>query len=73
MAKIIHDRKRCIRCGACASVCPEMFEMSEKDNMATLKNSKENNGVFELEVDEAGCAEQAASVCPLKIIEIESL
>lgn len=60
MKKISHDRKKCIRCGICASVCPEMFEISKKDGRATLKNSKEMK-----------CAEEAADVCPVGIIKIE--
>lgn len=70
MAKIIHDRKKCISCGACASICPELFEMSE-DQLATLKNSKEKNGVYELEVKEIKCAKEAVDVCPINIIKIE--
>lgn len=72
MFKIIHERKKCISCGACASICPELFEMSEKDNLATLKNSKENSsGIFELETDNANCAKEAANICPINIIKIE--
>lgn len=72
MIKIIHDRKKCISCGACASVCPEMFEMSEKDGLAFLKNSKEINGFFELEIDNVvDCAREAANVCPVNIIKIQ--
>jgi len=71
MIKIIHERKKCISCGACAMVCPAMFEMSEKDNLATLKNSKESsNDDFELETDNADCAKEAANVCPINIIKI---
>ena len=71
MAKIIHERNKCIGCGACAVVCPKMFEMSEKDGLATLKNSKENNEVFELQTTETDCAKEAVDVCPIKIIKIE--
>jgi len=72
MSKIIHERKKCISCGACTSVCPTMFEMSEKDNLATLKNSKESsNGDFELETNNVDCAKEAANICPVNIIKIE--
>jgi len=71
MTKIIHDKKKCIGCGACANVCPTMFEMSE-NQIANLKNSKEINGVFELETDNAmDCIKEAADVCPINIIKIE--
>ncbi|MDD5430725.1 MAG: ferredoxin [Candidatus Pacebacteria bacterium] len=70
MAKIIQERNKCIGCGACVSVCPSMFEMSE-DSKATLKNSKENSGNLELETADADCAKEAADVCPVKIIKIQ--
>lgn len=71
MPKIIHERKKCISCGACASVCPAMFEMTEADNLAVLKNSREKDaGIFELETDNANCAKEAANICPVNIIKI---
>ena len=71
MKKIIQERNKCIGCGACASVCPKFFEMSEKDGLATLKNSQEKDGICELETEEIGCAGEAVDVCPVKIIRIE--
>ncbi|MDO8443240.1 MAG: ferredoxin [bacterium] len=72
MFKIIHERKKCISCGACALVCPAIFEMSEEDNLATLKNSKEDgDGVFELETDNADCAKEAIAICPVNVIKIQ--
>jgi len=77
MTKIIHERKKCISCGACVSVCPDLFEMSEKDNLAMLKNSKEKiDGIFELEIGNAvdfNCIKEAANICPIEIIKIENL
>ncbi len=70
MKKIIQERNKCIGCGACPAVCPKFFEMSE-DGLATLKNSTEKDGVFELETEEIGCAGEAVDVCPIKIIRIE--
>jgi ferredoxin len=69
MSKIIHYRKKCIGCGACAGVCPIFFEM-DKDGLATLKNSQKVGENFELETDNPGCAKEAADACPVKIIEI---
>lgn len=70
MKKIVHQRKKCIGCGSCVMACPEFF-MMDKDGMATLKNSKEVNGNFELLVEEENCAKDAAFMCPVKIIKIE--
>lgn len=71
MPKIIHQRKKCIACGACVAVCPEFFEISEKDDLANLKNSKKTGDDFELEINKIGCIKEAAEVCPLKIIKIK--
>lgn len=71
MPKIIHKKKNCIGCGACASVCPALFEMSD-NQIANLKNSKEVSGSFELETDDViDCAREAANICPVNIIKIQ--
>ncbi|NCO15204.1 ferredoxin [Candidatus Wolfebacteria bacterium CG18_big_fil_WC_8_21_14_2_50_39_7] len=70
MPKIIHQQKKCIGCGTCAAVCPKFFEMSEKDGLAVLKNSKKAGKDFELEIDKVGCIKEAAEMCPMKIIKI---
>lgn len=72
MPKIIHQRKKCLGCGACAAICPKFFEIDEKDGLATLKNSKKVGKVFELKIDEVGCIKDAAEMCPVKIIKIEA-
>lgn len=73
--KIIHIKKDCICCGACAAICPEFWEMDE-EGLAQLKNSKQNDGQWVLEIDtiEAKtCNQEAADVCPVQVIKIESL
>lgn len=71
MPKIIHERSKCIGCGVCTAICPKMFEMSEQDGLAVLKNSVEKNGAYELEIKEVDCIKEAADACPIKIIAIE--
>ena len=71
MPKIIHERSKCVRCGACVSVCPEMFEMSPKDGRAILKNSEEKDGAYELKTEKIDCIKEADDICPVKIIGIE--
>lgn len=58
--KIIHHRERCIGCGACASVCPENWEMAEDGKSKPKK----------IEFEEISCNQQAADACPVQIIEI---
>lgn len=71
MSKIIHDRKKCNGCGICSALCPSMFEISD-DGLANLKNSKEVNGVFELETDDTESAQEASDLCEAKVIKIEN-
>jgi ferredoxin len=71
MAKIIHERSKCIGCGACAAICPDFIQMDEKDNLATVKKSKKVGENFELGTDKIGCLKQAAEVCPIQIIKIK--
>jgi len=57
MVKIKVDTGLCIGCGACASICPDGFEM--KDGKAHVKNQK------------AKCAKEAAESCPVNAITIK--
>ena len=49
----------CIGCGACAATC-DNFEV--KDGKAHAKKA---------EVDEVGCNQEAADVCPVDAIKVE--
>jgi ferredoxin len=43
-----------------------------EDGLANLKNAKEASGEdFELETEDAGCAKEAAEICPVQIIKVE--
>ncbi len=69
---VIHLKKDCISCGACAAITPEYWEMDE-EGLAHLKGSKPVNAHFELEIDteEARAANQeAADCCPVSIIKV---
>lgn len=73
MANIIHLKKECISCGACAAVAPGFWEMDE-DGMAHLKGAKQIDDHWELEItsEEAKATnKEAAEVCPVQIIKIE--
>ncbi len=69
MAKITLDRENCIGCGACVAVCPDMFEMGS-DGKSVLKGADEGSEQT-LEKDDAGCAKEAESSCPVNVIRAE--
>ena len=73
--KIIHIKKDCISCGACAAICPEYWEMDD-EGLAHLKGSKKVNSDWELDIstEEARVKNQeAADVCPVQIIKLKKL
>lgn len=73
--KIIHQKKDCIGCGACAAVAPDYWEMDD-EGMAQLKGGKQAEDHFELIIDteEARATNQeAADVCPVQVIKLEKL
>lgn len=68
--KIVHEKKKCIGCGLCTTLCPDYWEMGD-DGKSQLLNSKKNkNEDYELEVNEAGCSQEAAESCPVQCIKI---
>ncbi|MCD6274862.1 MAG: ferredoxin [Candidatus Aenigmarchaeota archaeon] len=60
MFKIVHNREKCIGCGACASIC-DNWEIDENGKAKPKKT----------EVEEVGCNKEAADVCPVQCIKIE--
>ncbi len=71
--QVVHFKKDCISCGACAAITPEYWEM-DAEGLAQLKGATRVDGHFELEInsEEARVANQeAADVCPVNIIHIK--
>jgi ferredoxin len=52
------DKETCIGCGACASICEEVFEM--KDGKSHVKAGQESS--------KAGCVKEAVEACPVNAI-----
>jgi len=71
MAKIIHEREKCIGCGSCAALCPKYWEMAE-DGKARLKNATKNSetGNDELKIEKIECNQETADACSVQIIRI---
>ncbi len=68
MAKVIHERDKCIGCGACVSMCPKYWDMND-DGKSTLKEGVNTEGEnYELELEELECNQDAADACPVRCI-----
>ena len=66
--KITFDRKTCIGSGACTSVCPENWELVEKNGEFKAKPKK-----TEISEEEYASNAEAAAICPVECIKIEKI
>jgi ferredoxin len=57
---VLIDKNTCIGCGACAATCPATFALNQDEGKAQVVNQ-----------DDAACAKNAASVCPVQAISVE--
>ncbi len=53
------DNQSCIECGACAELCPEVFEMDDRSGKAR---------VIVFDITEKSCVEEAILTCPAECI-----
>jgi len=66
--KISFDRKVCIGSGACTSVCPENWELVEKNGEFKAKPKK-----LDISEEEYASNAEAAAICPVECIRIEKI
>jgi len=73
--KIVHEKNKCLGCGICAEVCPEVFSM-DSNGKAFLRgdnvNVKEDKdkGTASVVVKGLSCPSRAAALCPVQCIHI---
>ncbi|HLC97837.1 MAG TPA: ferredoxin [Candidatus Nanoarchaeia archaeon] len=72
--KVIHFKKDCISCGACAAIAPQFWEL-EPSGLAHLKSAKEVGDHWELPIEEKDrtAHQDAADVCPVNIIHVKEV
>ena len=58
MSKVSVDKDKCLGCGLCVSLCPEVFELGE-DGKSWVKNPQ---GTCNLEEVVTGCPVEAISL-----------
>lgn len=57
------DNECCIGCGACADLCPDIFEMDDRIDKARVITS---------EIRDRDCVEEAIAICPAECISWSS-
>jgi len=62
--KVSVDKKKCIGCGACVSICPKFFE---------LKNGKSHAKKTEIDEKDLKCIREAKDICPACAISIKNV
>ena len=68
--KIIHEKKKCIGCGLCVTLCGDFWQMGEDGKSELLNSKKNNDGNYELEINDTGCNQEAAEGCPVQCIHV---
>ena len=69
MKKIVVEPERCIRCGACVSMCGEVFDFSDEGYAVT---KEENNILDKMDENIKDDALDALEGCPTSaIVEID--
>lgn len=69
---VSHYRSGCIGCASCTAICPQDWELSDEDGLATLIDGQEKNGVFTKVVHPEDVDDNmvAASACPANVIKV---
>lgn len=66
--KVKINKEKCVMCGSCVAICPEVFEMKDDgsvDVKAEYQNVNIENGVLVEKI------KQAQAACPTVAIETE--
>jgi ferredoxin len=72
MPKILFYRNKCIGCGICREMQPEVWRMSKKDGKAVLLQSIEKKGVHQSDISElyAQRSREVGAACAARAIKI---
>ena len=72
MPNIAQYRNKCIGCGICYEMMPEVWRMSTKDGKATLVKAilKKQTAVLSIEPSLLEASKKVAAACPVKIIKV---
>lgn len=73
MAKIVHQRQKCIGCHACVAMAPQSWVIDGEDGKSSLVGGCPKRGLFVGEILACDLEDnrRAAEACPVNIIKIE--
>lgn len=66
MKKVIVDESKCIRCGACTGICPDVFTFTEDD---TVESIEDKNILDHMTEETKKEAMEALHGCPVDAIK----
>ena len=70
--KVILETSKCIGCGACAAICPQVFEIGTDGKSHLIKGTKGPAGREELVSNEPiNGIDDAVNGCPVQAIKTE--
>jgi ferredoxin len=72
MPNITHYRSKCIGCGICYEMMPDIWRMSTKDGKATLVKAvlKKQNAVLSIGFTHLELSKKVALACPVNVIKV---
>ncbi len=73
--RVTIERDECISCGVCWDMCPEVVEGEPDDRTSQIVAAYQVAGdaaTGEAPEALAACAQEAADLCPVEIIDVES-
>jgi ferredoxin len=71
--KVVIDRTTCVSCGSCWEACPGFFEQDPDDSFSRIIEKYRVDGNIAEGIpteDLTACAQEAADLCPVQIINI---
>jgi len=70
--KILHYPQKCIGCGACISLCPEIWQMKDDGKSHLIRGEKKSEYEELTLTEENPEVQTAAESCPVKAIELRN-
>ena len=65
------NQELCLGCGACASLCPDVFKMNEAGKSEAISSaSAPLSGTSADKEENIACAKNAAESCPVQAISV---